>query len=464
MPVFLTGAPGSGKTYVLNRFVEISRQAGKNVAMTASTGIASTHINGQTVHSWSGIGIDTVLTPEVLKRIRTRRRRAIRETDILVIDEVSMLHAWLLDMVDEVCRAVRRVNEPFGGIQVVLAGDLYQLPPVSRGKYRTGPAAEDEVFMRQRQRYAAAGKDPEGFITEALCWDALHPAVCYLTGQYRQDDSQLLSVLTDIRRAEVSQEDCDMLSSRVGVMPPPDRSAVHLFPVNRAADTLNMSKLAHIDGQEHTFIAASGGSAPLVLQLTMNMLAPERLVLKKGAAVMALRNDADRRFVNGSLGEVVGFADKKKGGYPIVEFENGHSAVMAPANWEIADGEAVLAVVTQVPLRLAWGITIHKSQGMTLDGAVMDLRHTFAPGMGYVALSRVESLGGLYLMGISSRAFYVSEQAVYVDSRLRQESMEASALLGEEGAEGFARQYAQAAADMASQDRIGSGSGQGELF
>ena len=194
------------------------------------------------------------------------------------------------------------------------------------------------------------------------------------------------------------------------------------------------------------------------------MLAPERLVLKKGAAVMALRNDADRRFVNGSLGEVVGFADKKKGGYPIVEFENGHSAVMAPANWEIADGEAVLAVVTQVPLRLAWGITIHKSQGMTLDGAVMDLRHTFAPGMGYVALSRVESLGGLYLMGISSRAFYVSEQAVYVDSRLRQESTEASALLREEGAEGFARQYARAAADMASQDRIGSRSGQGELF
>ncbi len=290
MPVFLTGAPGSGKTYVLNRFVEISRQAGKNVAMTASTGIASTHINGQTVHSWSGIGIDTVLTPEVLKRIRTRRRRAIKETDILVIDEVSMLHAWLLDMVDEVCRAVRRVNEPFGGIQVVLAGDLYQLPPVSRGKYRTDPVAEDEVFMRQRQRYAAAGKDPEGFITEALCWDTLHPAVCYLTGQYRQDDGQLLSVLTDIRRAEVSQEDCDMLSSRVGVMPPPDRSAVHLFPVNRAADTLNMSKLAHIDGQEHTFIAESGGSAQLVRQLKMNMLAPERLVLKKGAAVMALRN------------------------------------------------------------------------------------------------------------------------------------------------------------------------------
>lgn len=134
MPVFLTGAPGSGKTYVLNRFVEISRQAGKNVAMTASTGIASTHINGQTVHSWSGIGIDTVLTPEVLKRIRTRRRRAIREADILVIDEVSMLHAWLLDMVDEVCRAVRRVNEPFGGIQVVLAGDLYQLPAGKQGK------------------------------------------------------------------------------------------------------------------------------------------------------------------------------------------------------------------------------------------------------------------------------------------------------------------------------------------
>lgn len=121
VPVFLTGAPGSGKTYVLNEFVDQARAQGLTVAMTASTGIAATHINGQTIHAWSGVGLDTVLTPDVLKRIKTRRRKAIKATDVLVIDEVSMIHAWLLDMVDEVCRAIKRSDQPFGGIQVVMS-------------------------------------------------------------------------------------------------------------------------------------------------------------------------------------------------------------------------------------------------------------------------------------------------------------------------------------------------------
>lgn len=152
---------------------------------------------------------------------------------------------------------------------------------------------------------------------------------------------------------------------------------------------------------------------------------------------MALRNDQDKQYVNGSVGRVLRFAPESKGGWPIVEFENGNIVTLKPAAWEMTDGETVLASVNQVPLRCAWGITIHKSQGMTLDSAVMDLRRTFAPGMGYVALSRVENLSGLYLEGINDRAFSVCADAVILDSSLREASKRASEILASDGVRAF---------------------------
>ncbi|MBT1172454.1 AAA family ATPase [Bifidobacterium sp. MA2] len=435
--VFLTGAPGAGKTYALNEFIRQARADGADVAVTASTGIASTHIDGQTIHSWSGVGLANVLTPNLLKTIKTRRRRRIQAADVLVIDEVSMLHAWLFDMVDQVCRAVRRDPRPFGGLQVVLSGDFFQLPPVSvsgRNRDVLPPSAE---FTASRERYARAGLNPEGFVTESLVWAELDPVVCYLTEQHRQDDGRLLTVLTDIREGRVSDADRDVLVTRLGVEPAGDEVAVHLFPVNRQADDLNDARLARIETDPHEFHAEQAGPANLVERLKRNMLAPERLVLKEGAAVMALRNDADRQFVNGSLGTVRAFAAESKGGWPIVEFENGNIVTMKPATWEMMDGDEVLASVAQVPLRCAWGITIHKSQGMTLDRAVMDLRRTFAPGMGYVALSRVESLDGLYLEGVNNRMFLVSPDAVMLDGDLREASAAASDQLARDGASAF---------------------------
>lgn len=435
--VFLTGAPGAGKTYVLNEFIRGARADGADVAVTASTGIASTHIDGQTIHSWSGIGLADVLTASLLKTIRTRRRRRIQAADILVIDEVSMLHAWLFDMVDQVCRQVRHDPRPFGGLQVMISGDFFQLPPVSvSGRDRDVLPVRPE-FIASRERYARAGLNPEGFVTESLVWAELDPAVCYLTEQHRQDDGMLLGVLSDIRSGCVSDADRDLLVTRLGVRPAEGEVAVHLFPVNRQADNLNDMKLARIDAEQHTFHAEQAGPANLVDRLKRNMLAPEQLVLKEGAAVMALRNDTDRQFVNGSLGTVCGFAADNKGGWPIVEFENGNIVTMKQATWEMMDGDEVLASVSQVPLRCAWGITIHKSQGMTLDRAVMDLRRTFAPGMGYVALSRVESLGGLYLEGVNNRMFLVSPDAVMLDGDLREASAAASDLLADQGAGAF---------------------------
>lgn len=149
--VFLTGAPGAGKTYVLNEFIRQARADGASVAVTASTGIASTHINGQTIHSWSGVGVATALSASLLKLIKSRRKRKIQTTDILVIDEVSMLHAWLFDMVDQVCREVRRDPRPFGGIQVVLSGDFFQLPPVSvSGRNRDLIAPHARIHRQSR--------------------------------------------------------------------------------------------------------------------------------------------------------------------------------------------------------------------------------------------------------------------------------------------------------------------------
>lgn len=435
--VFITGAPGAGKTHVLNEFIRQARADGASVAVTASTGIASTHINGRTIHSWSGIGISTVLTEPLLRQIRSRRRRKIQAADILVIDEVSMLHASLFDMVDQVCRALRHRPEPFGGLQVVLSGDFFQLPPVSRSGRGAPMGPSGPEYEAMRERYAQAGKDPNGFITESIVWEQLDPVIAYITEQHRQDDGQLLTVLTDIREGAVSQEDHDVLAGRLGTAPAADQVAVHLFPVNRQADALNDTQLARIAESPHGYHAEASGPVDLITRLSRSMLAPEELHLKTGAAVMALRNDPDHQFVNGSIGTVRGFAPESKGGWPIVAFENGNTVTMRQASWEMMDGETVLAAIRQVPLRCAWAITIHKSQGMTLDRAVMDLRRTFAPGMGYVALSRVESLDGLYLEGINEHAFDVSPQAVLLDGVLRSHARMAVARLHDEGPGSF---------------------------
>lgn len=437
--VFLTGAPGAGKTYVLNQFVKQARQRGASVAVTASTGIAATHLNGQTIHSWSGVGVAQVMTDTLLKQIKTRRGKRIRATDILVIDEISMMHAWLFDMVDQACRVVRRSPEPFGGLQVVMSGDLFQLPPVSNTRRDRELVAPPPELVAMRERYAKAGRNPNGFVTESLIWPELNPIVCYLTEQHRQDTGQLLDVLTDIRQGTVTDTDRQALDTRIGVEPAGDDVAISLYPNNRQADALNDSKLAQINEPEHRFEAESSGQVSLIKRLKSTMLAPEMLSLKIGAAVMALRNDTNQQYVNGSLGTVVDFVSTTEGEYPMVDFENGHTVIMQPAAWEMMDGETVLASVKQVPLRCAWAITIHKSQGMTLDRARMDLRRTFAPGMGYVALSRVESMDGLYLDGINERAFLVSPEAVRLDGILRERSQMAERELAEHGDEAFSR-------------------------
>lgn len=429
---FVTGAPGSGKTYLINEFVAWARSKGLSVAVTASTGIAATHINGQTIHSWAGVGIAHAPTRRLLRNVVSRRGSRIRATDVLVIDEVSMLSASFIDLIDVVCRRVRKSKEPFGGLQVLLAGDLFQLPPVVR---RGEPAPTDPDARAFLETYARDGLDANGFLTDSHVWLRLRPPVCYLTEQWRQSTGRLLTCLTHIRQGKVTAADEQALQDRIGVRPEPGQAAVRLFPTNRQADRINELALSQLPGQPHHFHASYAGGPILVERLKKSVLAPEHLVLKQGAVVMALRNDPSGLFINGSLGVVAGFS--KKDGRPVVAFENGNTVTMSTADWDMTDGEEVLASCEQIPLRLAWAITIHKSQGMTLDAAQMDLTRTFTPGMGYVALSRVQDIDGLFLDGIGREAFEVSDLVKGLDAVLRARSRKVEEILAANGPEYF---------------------------
>ena len=387
MSVFLTGAPGAGKTYVLNEFIRRSRHLGKSVAVTASTGIAATHIGGTTIHSWSGLGIRDVLTPldkEILYTHANLRKRYLG-TDILVIDEVSMLHGKRLDMVNELAKHLREDERPFGGMQVVLVGDLFQLPPVDR---TNGPA---------------------DFVHTSVAWAELDPQICYLTEQHRQAGDRLLDVLEAMRRGEVEDWHTEALMERLGKRPDADAAVTRLYAHNIDVDSINRRHLAALGGDGHLFYMQTKGRAAKVEQLTKSVLAPEQLELKVGAEVMFVANDFPNGYVNGSRGKVVGF----KNGSPLVELAGtGREIVVEPHSWALEEDGKRNAEVAQLPLRLAWAITIHKSQGMSLDAAEIDLSKSFTPGMGYVALSRVRSLDGVYLNGINRMAMQL-HPAIY---------------------------------------------------
>ena len=392
----LTGAAGTGKTHLLNNFIVQARKRGKKVSVTATTGLAATHLGGNTIHSWSGIGVSDHLPNNFFERLSKTRRDVISKTDVLIIDEISMLHDFRLDMIDKVLRTVRENDQPFGGIQLVMSGDFFQLPPVNRPNEQGG-----------------------GFVVYSDAWQELQPAVLYLERQYRQNDDRLLEILTALRTGDVRRSHVEALLARTEIEPP-DGDITELHTVNVDVDDINIQKLAELPGEERSYQQTTTGSKIYVENLQRSVLAPENLVIKLGALVMAVKNSPQKLYANGSIGTVVNFEPLTE--YPVVEFRDGRRVTMVPDVWELRDGERKRASISQVPLRLAWAIPVHKSQGMTLDAAKIDLRKAFVEGMGYVALSRVRDLDNLYLYGINRRALEVSPDALAIDEVLRQVS------------------------------------------
>ena len=462
--VFLTGSAGSGKTYTLNQYIDYLRARRVPVAVTASTGIAATHMSGTTIHSWSGIGIKDELTDRDLSNLSRKQFLAdrLKDTAVLIIDEISMLHAKQLNLVSQVLKHVRKNDKAFGGIQVVVAGDFFQLPPIgSKGE-------------TNREKFA--------FMSEAWLDAKFH--ICYLSEQHRQVSEaangglDLDDILNQIRRQEVTFEAIAALEATFDQ--DVDIKRTRLYTHNLNVNKINDNELAALSGDMMRFEATSTGDSKLVDTLKKTVRTQDELILKIGAKVMFIKNNTELGVSNGTMGELIGFAavkiedsqdssealiendteadsedtdettDKKttKGKksaakkeaekpkakkpttqkMPVVKLNSGREVIAEPEEWIIEDetGE-VLASYEQVPLCLAWAITIHKSQGMTLDAAEIDLSRTFELGQGYVALSRLKSLAGLQLLGMNDMSLQLDPLARGADKRFLVLSDEADA-------------------------------------
>ena len=396
--VFLTGSAGTGKTYVLNQYIDYLKERKVKVAVTASTGIAATHMNGMTIHSWSGIGVKEFITSGNLASMNSKKylKEHLEKVKVLIIDEISMLHKNQINAVDVVLRYFKKNEAAFGGIQIVVCGDFFQLPPIGN----QGEAAKDKF----------------AFMSEA--WVKAKLSVCYLTEQYRQSDNDLNLILNEIRTGDISKKSYATLKKASTNKLDDDVEPTKLYTHNYDVDRVNAQHLSQLSGTPKKFKAKTSGNKKLIETLKNSVLAGEELVFKIGAKVMFVKNDKEHRYVNGSLGKVLGFTDK---GFPSVKLLNGKTITTEIENWAIMDDNGkTLASYNQVPLRLAWAITVHKCQGMTLDAAEIDLSKTFETGQGYVALSRLKKLENLQLLGLNEMALRVDPLANKADGRFQE--------------------------------------------
>jgi len=415
--VFLTGEPGAGKTHTINAYVAYLKEHDVIPAITASTGIAATHIGGMTIHSFTGIGIKSTLTPYELDKIASTEHIAkrIRNAKVLIIDEISMLPPDTLASVDLVCREVKQNRDSFGGMQVVFVGDFFQLPPIIQ---RHVAPSENQYLDFESEE-----KKEKLFSYDSDAWNYANPIVCYITEQHRQDDEAFLTILSAIRTNNFDESHLETLETRKI-----ERSAIpenipKLYSHNFDVDTMNEKMLKTITSDEKQFIMEHKGRESLVATLMKGCLSPELLTLKVGAHVMFTKNNPALGFANGTLGEVVGFDNDTDA--PVVKTRNNKEIVVEAADWSIDENGKVIASITQIPLRLAWAITVHKSQGMSLDSAVMDLGSVFEYGQGYVALSRVRRLSGLHILGWNQKSFQVHPDVLLHDALFRDSSEEA---------------------------------------
>ncbi len=406
--VFLTGQAGSGKTFVINKYIQRLRSCGVQVAITASTGIAATHIGGVTIHSRSGIGIKDVLSDYDMELIQQNERlhKNISKAKVLIIDEISMLSANTIDSVDRVVQMLRRDGRPFGGLQVIFVGDFFQLPPVM---------ALNPDGSESNKRFAFASK----------AWKDLDLVMCYLHTQHRQSQWDFSTILNTLRKGDMQAAWLAILKTRLG-QPVSHPNPVKLYTHNIDVDRINTQKLEELETDLKIYIATGSGDKNLVAAITKSMLAPSTLALKVWAQVIFVKNNPQKQYYNGTTGEVVGF--NQSDGYPMVKVHDDLVIKAEPENRSIENASQIIANVKQIPLKLAWAITVHKSQGMTLDAAEMDLSRVFEPGQAYVALSRIKSLDGLHLLGLNEQWLRAHPLVLRADKYFRDQSEEKCAV------------------------------------
>jgi ATP-dependent DNA helicase PIF1 len=401
--IFITGPGGTGKSFLLeNLHDHFKLRSKRKLAITAMTGCAAVLIGpfAKTLHSWAGIGLGRGDPEKIAETVATDKRKGPRwrKTDCLVIDEVSMMTPGLLDLLDVVGRRARKCpDRPFGGIQMVFVGDFYQLPPVSR-------------------------EGPGGFAFDSPLWSRVVKETFFLTEIVRQKDPIFQQILNEARIGELSTESYEILESRKTMdWKRKEIKPTLLFTKNNDVNEINEGQMKKLPGEEHVFVAetyAPPGMARDVVQMLVEKLDKDapyevELRLKERAQVMLLKQlyeetdegkpgSAIHGLVNGSRGIVTGFS---AAGDPIVKFLNGKTITVKRATWS-SDDEPEALTREQIPLRVAYALTIHKAQGASLDSALVDVGpSTFECGQAYVALSRVRSLEALYIFEISKRAF-----------------------------------------------------------
>jgi hypothetical protein len=408
--LFLTGKAGTGKTTFLKKLKEQSR---KEMAIVAPTGVAAINAGGVTIHSFFQLPLTTFIPTEESKkdligkiRMTSTRRKVLDKLEMLVIDEISMVRADLLDEIDTVLRHFRyRRNELFGGVQMIFIGDMYQLSPV----------CNDFDWQILSHYYNSI------YFFDSMAVRAKPPLYIEFDNIFRQSNLNFIQLLNEVRNNRISTESFELLQSLYNpdFKPPKDDSYITLTTHNYKADSINAEELAKLKGESRKFTAKIKDEYP-------EKGYPTELVLefKIGAKVMFLKNDKEHRFFNGKIGEITSFSSE--GIY--VKCADEAPVLVVPEIWENISyttdpntrqiSESLLGTFEQYPLRLAWAITIHKSQGLTFDKAIIDAGQAFTPGQVYVALSRCRSLDGLVLLSkINRNSLHVDENIVRYDQQ-----------------------------------------------
>lgn len=442
--LFFTGSAGTGKSILLREMVRRLQLKGRKVAVTASTGKAAVNIGGITIHSFAGLGITRLSESNILKRacgIRSVLRRW-RETQILVIDEVSMVDAWTFDMLNRIGQEIRKNRKPFGGIQVIISGDFFQLPPVPE----KGDGMDYSI-------------DPL-FAFEAGCWTEAWPETFKLTKVFRQEEPRLINLLNEMRLGNVSQGSATLLShlSREldfddGILP------TEIYPHRLTVDSANSKHMNRLTSELHHFEAEDtrreGANGIIITKDEADKIlghhAPKTLTLRAGAQVMCTKNIADSDIVNGSIGQVIDFltlSEAERKGYPclgvmpgmskgiekgtkdntvmnllrkwpLVHFADSGNYLVTAVDFRYENDLGLMkARRRQVPLTLAWAMTIHKAQGQTIPRLKVDLHRTFADGQVYVAISRCKTLEGLQVLNFSPRSVFANPKVIEWDKNL----------------------------------------------